>query len=190
MLLPMTYACVAIATMLIAVGEDALVALTGPSKIASGEVFVVVGTTLALFPLLDISSYGLLLRKRSVLVFWITALAAALNAALNLVLIPRYGYMGAAWATAASYAVLSIARYIWCPRALVRFPDLRTLGLSVGSALLLLAVVEGTDMFGVQGPWPRLLVAGGLFVLLYALPIWLFDPRLRNMVRQWRSGGT
>jgi hypothetical protein len=42
----------------------------------------------------------------------------------------------------------------------------------------------------VQGPWPRLLVAGGLFVLLYALPIWLFDPRLRNMVRQWRSGGT
>ena len=189
MLRPMTYASVAIATMLIAVGEDALVALTGPSKIASGEVFVVVGTTLALFPLFDISSYGLLLRKRSLMVFWITAFAAALNAAINLVLIPRYGYMGAAWATATSYAVLSIARYIWCPRGLVRFPDLRTVVLSVGSALLLLAVIEGTDMFGVQAPWPRLFVAGGLFIVLYALPIWLFDPRLRNMVRQWRSGG-
>ena len=189
MLLPMTYASVAIATMLIAVGEDALVALTGPSKLASGEVFVVVGTTLALFPLFDISSYGLLLRKRSMMVFWITGFAAVLNAAINLVLIPRYGYMGAAWATATSYAVLSIARYIWCPRGLVRFPDLRTVSLSVGSAVLLLAVIEGTDMFGVDAPWPRLFVAGGLFVLLYALPIWLFDPRLRNMVRQWRSGG-
>jgi hypothetical protein len=73
---------------------------------------------------------------------------------------------------------------------LVRFPDLRTVGLSVGSALLLLAVIEGTDMFGVQAPWPRLFVAGGLFVLLYALPIWLLDPRLRKMVRQWRSGET
>ena len=85
--------------------------------------------------------------------------------------------------------MLSIARYIWCPRGLVRFPDLRTVGLSVGSAVLLLAVIEGTDMFGVQAPWPRLFVAGGLFIVLYALPIWLFDPRLRNMVRQWRSGG-
>ena len=188
MLLPMTYASVAIATMLIAVGKDTLIALAGPSKAASGPVFVVVGTTLALFPLFDVSSYGLLLRKRSMLVFWITAIAAALNAALNLVLIPRYGYMGAAWATATSYAVLSIARYIWCPRGLVRFPDLRTVGLSVGLALLLLAVIEGTDMFGVHAPWPRLFVAGGLFVLLYALPIWLLDARLRKAVQQWRSG--
>jgi hypothetical protein len=97
--------------------------------------------------------------------------------------------MGAAWATAASYAVLGIARYMWCPRGLVRFPDLRTVGLSLGSAALLLAVVEGTDMFGVDAPWPRLCVAGVLFVLLYALPIWLFDPRLRKALRQWRSGG-
>jgi len=188
MLLPMTYASVAIATMLIGVGEDALVALAGPSKIASGEVFVVVGTTLALFPLFDISSYGLLLRKRSMMVFWITGFAAVLNAAINLVLIPRYGYMGAAWATAASYAVLGIARYLWCPRGLVRFPDLRTVSLSVGSAVLLLAVINGTDMFGIVAPWPRLCVAGVLFVLLYALPIWLFDPRLRKALRQWRSG--
>ena len=188
MLLPMTYASVAIATMLIAVGEDALVALTGPSKAASGAVFVVVGTTLALFPLFDISSYGLLLRKRSSVVFVITGFAAALNVALNFVLIPRYGYMGSAWATAASYVVLAIARYMWCPRGLMRFPDLRTVGLAVGSALLLLAVVEGTDMFGVHAPWPRLFVGGGLFVALYALPIWLLDPRLRKMARQWRSG--
>lgn len=189
-LLPMTYASLAIATMLILVGEDAMIALAGPDKAASGAVFVVVGTTLALFPLISISSYGLLLRRRSMVLFAITAFAAAFNVAINLVLIPRYGYMGAAWATAASYAVLCIASYLSCPRGLARFPDLRTVALSVGSALLLFAVAGGTDMFDVHAPWPRLFVAGCLFVLLYALPIWLLDPRLRVGLRQWRKGET
>lgn len=184
-LLPMTYASIGIAAMIIAVGDEALVALSGPGKAASGSVFIVVGTTLALFPLLDISSYGLLLKKRSMRTFATTAIAAAVNVGMNLVLIPRYGYMGAAWATVISYVVLSGTRYLWSPRGLVRFPDVKALGLAISCALLLVVVIEGGALSGIVDVWMRLLAAGGAFAALYLLPVWLLDERMRRAVKSW-----
>jgi O-antigen/teichoic acid export membrane protein len=178
---------VAVATMLAVVGEDALVALSGPDKAASGQVFVLVGTMLALYPLFDISAYGLLLRRRSARVFVITFLAAALNVAINLVMIPRYGFMGAAWATVISYGALCAINALSCPRGLLRFPDARTLATACGCALLLLAVAKTTGMFGVERAWLRLFVGGGLFLALYALPVWMLDPRLRRALSEWRT---
>lgn len=177
--LPMAYASLGVAVMIVAVGEDLLVALSGPGKIASGQVFVVVGTVMALYPLLDVAGYGLLLRKRSMTVFGLTMGAAALNVGANLVLIPMYGYMGAAWATVLSYVALAIATCALCPRGLRRFPDLRTLGTAGFFALLLLAVTEYSDMLGVEGAWSRLVVGGALFLVLFALPVLVLDPRLR-----------
>jgi O-antigen/teichoic acid export membrane protein len=185
-LLPMTYASFGVAAMLLAVGQDALVALSGPGKAASGAVFVVVGTTMALYPLIDIAGYGLLLRLRSMRVFLITFGAAAFNIAANLVLIPMYGYMGAAWATVASYVVLGIVNCLCCPRGLLRLPDLRTAGIAGAFALLLLVVVKTSDLFGIAGPWLRVLVACVLFLLIYALPVYLADPRLRAVLPKWR----
>lgn len=187
-LLPMTYAVAAISAMLLVSGQDLLVALSGADKAASGAVFVLIGIVMALFALLDIANYGLLLKNRAMAQLLITLAAAALNIALNFVLIPRMGYMGAAWATAISYAALAAARFATCPKGLARFPDARTVGLALACAGLLVAVARGTDMFDVHAPWPRLFAAGCLFVLLYALPVWLLDPRLRRALRQWRKG--
>ena len=187
-LLPMTYASLGVAAMLLAVGQDALVALSGPGKAASGSVFVVVGSVMALYPLLDVAGYGLLLRKRSMQVFVITFGAAALNVVANLVLIPKYGYMGAAWATVISYVALGITNCLRCPRGLRRFPNIRTLAIAGVFALLLLAVVKASDLFGIVEPWLRVLVGGGLFLLLYALPVWLLDPRLRAALpKKWHT---
>lgn len=185
-LLPLTYASFAVAGMLLAVGTDLLVALSGTGKAASGAVFVVVGTFMALYPLLDIAGYGLLLRKRSMLVFVLTLAAAALNVVANLLLIPRFGYMGAAWATVLSLAALAIANCFFCPPGLRRFPDLRALAIACGFALLLIAVVRGSDVFGIQSHWLRVFVACGLFLPLYALPVWLLDPRLRAAMPKFR----
>ncbi|MEG3192359.1 oligosaccharide flippase family protein [Lysobacter sp. D1-1-M9] len=184
-LLPMTYASLGVAAMIVAVGKDVLVALAGADKAASGAVFVAVGTVMALYPLLDISGYGLLLRKRSMRVFSLTAGAAVFNIAANFVLIPIYGYMGAAWATVISYVALSIATCLCCPRELLRFPDARALGTAGGFALLLLVIVIYTDMFGLSGPWSRVFAGGALFLAVYALPVWLLDPRLRATLPRW-----
>lgn len=186
-LLPMTYASFGVAVMVLVVGQDLLVGLSSPGKAASGAVFVVVGTMMALFPLFEVAGFGLLLRKRSMLVFLLTFSAAALNISVNLVLIPIYGYMGAAWATVISYAALGMANCLFCPKELRRFPDTRTL-LTAGSfALLLFGTAMYTDLFGVSGPWSRVFTATGLFALIYALPVLLLDRRLRTALVNWRT---
>lgn len=186
-LLPMTYAVVAIVTMLLVAGQDLLVALSGPGKAASGEVFIVVGITLSFYALFAISNYGLLLKKRTMLLLMIVLAAAGLNIAMNFLLIPRMGYMGAAWATVVSYAVLSAAQFITCPRGLAQFTDARTVGISLACAALLVAVVQGSDMLGLEGAWIRLMGAGVLFVLLYALPVLALEPELRCALKTFRK---
>ncbi|PKM08442.1 MAG: hypothetical protein CVV14_04085 [Gammaproteobacteria bacterium HGW-Gammaproteobacteria-4] len=185
-LLPMTYASVGVAVMLWCVGADALVALSGPSKAASGVVFATVGTLFALYPLIDIGGYGLLLKKRSLTVLSITLGAAIVNIALNLWLIPIMGVMGAVWATVISTIALGGAHWALCPRGLLRAPDTRALLLACLCALPLLAIIKGMNLFGLESVWLRLIVSGALFFSLYALPVWLFDPRLSAALREWR----
>lgn len=189
MLLPIVYASVGVATMVLAIGQDAIVALAGQGKAQSGAVFVVVGTVMALYPMFDIAAYGLLLRKRSGTVLLITTGATAINIGVNFLLIPRYGYMGAAFAVVISHVALWSAYFALCPRGLLRLPDLRTLATAIGSAAVLLGVIEGTGLFGLERAWPRVFAGGGLFLALYVLPIWLLDARLRAVVPKLRQGG-
>jgi len=180
-LLPMTYAVVAIIAILLVSGEDILVALSGPDKVASGEVFIVVGITVSTYALFAIANYGLQLKKRTMLVLGITLGAALLNIAMNFILVPRVGYLGAAWSTAIAYAALCAAQYLVCPRGLARMPDVRAAAVSLACAAMLVGVALGSDLFGVHGTWARLIVAGALFVTLYALPVLALDGRLRGM---------
>ena len=53
--------------------------------------------------------FGFTLGKRTELLLLTTAVPAVANIGLNLVLIPRFGLIGAAWATAASFAIGLVA---------------------------------------------------------------------------------
>ncbi|QSX77686.1 oligosaccharide flippase family protein [Agrilutibacter solisilvae] len=186
-LLPMTYAVVAIVGMLLISGHDLLVALSGPGKAASGPVFIIVGVTISMYAWFAIANYGLQLKKRTLQVLAITLGAAMLNVVMNIILVPRMGYMGAAWSTAISYAALIAAQFATCPRGLARLPRARTVLLSLSCLALLLLVALGTDLFGLQNTWLRLCVAGLLFLGLYALPVVALDRELREMLTALRS---
>ncbi|RZA20219.1 MAG: hypothetical protein EOP93_06575 [Lysobacteraceae bacterium] len=186
-MVPITYAAIAVAAMILAVGNDAIHVLSGANKLASGPVFVVVGMTFALYPLIDIGGYGLLLRKRSMLVLGTTVAAALANILLNMLLIPSHGVMGAVVATTFSYTMMGVVRYRLCPPALRCLPPLRPVLLACACAGLFLLAIGASHMLGVLQPWSRLLVAGVLFLLLFALPLWLLDPGLRQLVRHRRD---
>ncbi len=186
-LLPMTYASLGIAVAIWSVGSDVLLAVSGPDKAASGPVFAWIGTMYALYPLVDIGGYGLLLRKRPMTVLAMTVIAAAINVALNLVFIPAYGLMGAVYSTAISYGLLGVAVCVLCPRDLLRLPDRRALATAGGAAALFLLVTQATDVFGITAVWPRLFATGGLWLLLYLLPVFALDGRLRRIALAWRS---
>ncbi|KRA74855.1 hypothetical protein ASD78_11135 [Lysobacter sp. Root667] len=180
-LLPMTYAVAAIIGILLVSGEDMLVALSGHDKAASGEVFIVIGITVSTYSMLAISNYGLQLKKRTMQVLIITLGAALLNVVMNLILIPRMGYMGAAWSTAIAYGALALAQFVICPKGLARLPDAHAVAVSLACLAVLVGVARGTNLFGLHAIWARLSVAGLLFVLLYALPVMALDQKLRRM---------
>ncbi|MHC5210860.1 MAG: lipopolysaccharide biosynthesis protein [Planctomycetota bacterium] len=54
----------------------------------------------------QLAQTGFYVRKRTGVLPWLTGIAAVVNVAANFVLIPRYGFLGAAWATLGSFAIL------------------------------------------------------------------------------------
>jgi O-antigen/teichoic acid export membrane protein len=185
-LLPTTYAAFGLAALIWAVGPEALVALSGPGKAGSGPVFAIIGVSFALYPMIDISTYGLLLRKRSMLVVATNLGAALLNIGLNLVLIPAYGVMGAVWASVASLGALLACNCLLCPPELLRFPSLRAMTIAGACAAVLLAAIKAGNLFGLDNPWWRLFAATWLVLALYVAPVWLLDARLRAAFHGWR----
>ena len=83
---------------------------------------------------------GFYLRERTGLVSALVGGAAALNLALNRILVPEHGYMGAAWATLATFAALAIASWVLAERLMpVGYEIRRVVVPIVLSALLFLA---------------------------------------------------
>lgn len=185
---PLTYAVAAVVALLLVSGQDLLVTLSGVDKAASGKVFVVVGISVSMYAWFDVASYGLLLKNRSLWMLGIMASAAALNVALNFVLVPRMGYVGAAWATTASYAALATLLLLACPKGLVKFASLRTILTALGCAALFVYVAQSSDLFGMDAAWQRLFVAALLFLAFYALPVLAMDAQLRRSLLSFRKG--
>lgn len=189
-LVPMAYALAGIATLVWCFGTDAVIALSGHTKSASGPVFAAVGVVYAVLPILMVSGYGLLLEKRTMKVLALTSGSLAINTLLNLVWIPAYGVMGAVYATAVSSAAYAIATCAWVPRDLLKLPELRVVLTAGGMATLCVVTVGTGDLFGLAAGWPRLLVGGGATGLVYALAVMVLDPRVLAILFAWRRRST
>lgn len=170
--------------LLLAGGRELLTLLAGADKAASGPVFVIVATTLVVYSLFDIAQYGMLLQRRALRFFLVSAAATAFNLAINVPLILRFGLIGAAWATLASYALLAALQYRFCPPELRYLPAATLLLRAALLPLATTALLHATGWFGAEQPLPRLLIGSGV-VLLGALVLACSDARLRTGWRQW-----
>ena len=186
-LLPMTYAAVGVAILLVCLGTDVIIALSGNGKAASGPVFAVMGATNALFPVMLVCGYGLMLEKRTRTVLALGCTSVVLNTALNLVLIPRFGVMGAAWATVGSSIVAAVGHCLLVSPELRQFPDRRTLALAGVAAFVAAGCAWLALGVGLRPGWPRLIVGGAMIGGPYLATLLLLDPRLRAMIPLWRK---
>ena len=138
-------------------------------------VIPIVAESLVFYGLYFVFMAGANIQRKTWLAAVFTTIAAVVNVALNLVLIPLYGAMGAATATLIAYIVLALAAYIanrWLypiPFEIGRFTValLVGVGLYVGSGFL--AQTHGTYVawglcFG------ALALYGGCLALLGKLP--------------------
>ena len=103
------------------------------------------------------------LAKRSERVAYATALGALVNIGANLLWIPRWGMLGAAWATLAAYAAMAAALYLM-GRKLFPIPYERgRLGLTLGAGLASFAAARALGLTMAADRLPARLAVLALF---------------------------
>lgn len=189
----LVYVVGALIVGVVTVGPNLLLLLAGSDKRDSVPVFVWVTATYLISGLVGLCAYGLVLHKRSGTLFMLTITAAVANIILNWFWIPKYGYMGAVYATAASLIGLNCLQFVVCPRELRALPHARPLLITAGLGLLVWLVAHVTGLFGLTGNLPRLLIMAVLMTLLFALPALALDRELRDTLygywKKRRAGG-
>jgi O-antigen/teichoic acid export membrane protein len=117
-------------------GSEAVRLMVAPKFAASQEVIPIVVLSYVFYGLSYYAQLGMLLTDRTKQVGAIGAGTAGLNLVLNYVLISRFGMLGAAWATALSFAFLACISYVCSQRI---FP--LTLGLPRTWAAMITAIM-------------------------------------------------
>lgn len=175
-----TYAFAAFASVALIVavfGRELLQILTfkRPEFWAGASVVPVVALAYLLHGVFLLSSIGLGISKKTVSYPLIAAAAAAVNVGANLVLIPRVGMMGAAWATVLSYAVMAglgwqLSRRVYAmPLETARLARIVAVGTLVYGLSLLAPRASLVGALGVKvlvvGLFPALLAASGFLTV-------------------------
>ncbi len=128
---------------LAAVAETFMGVFTGAEYRPAYPVLWIVSASVLLYGLTQIAGTGVALHKRSRIIMSNTMAAALLNVAGNIVVVPTFGYLGAAWMTLASYLFL-----------------------------LLLTWLRSRPFMSWRIPWPsvlRIMVSGGVMFAIVSL---------------------
>jgi O-antigen/teichoic acid export membrane protein len=161
--------------------------LTGPTKAESVPVFVILCLMFVAGGLVDLCTSGLQLYKRSMTILALSSLSAIINIILNAFLIPRFGLMGAVYATLGSAAAFGIGSWVACPRDLLALPCVRAMLLSLGRGALVWWIAWATNLLGFTSHAARLAAMVMLELVMFAWPALLLDRNLRNaLLKQWK----
>lgn len=136
-----------------------------------------------------VGSIGLVITKRTKLYPIATGTAAAVSLIANLLLIPRYGMMGAAWANTCSYATLAVTTvgFSWrvypIPYEWSRLLRISAAG-AVGYILAVRGVPAGSHALAAIG------LSGAIMVAVYGIVLYItgfFHAGELKMLREVRS---
>jgi O-antigen/teichoic acid export membrane protein len=179
----------ALAVLIIAgvsVTSRELITLLASSKFAAAaSVTPFVIASVMLYGTTHITAAGFYLVKRTKTIALLTLSCALINILINLVLIPSYGILGAAYATVISYLILTALITIFS-RDLLRVPwPLRSLATYVGAATVsaFMAIhIEHPNLF------VSLAIKSIAITASYAIIVLSLDRRLRKTVVSLGTG--
>jgi O-antigen/teichoic acid export membrane protein len=185
-----TVTAAAMAFML--VSREALLLLAAPRFHSAAGLVPIVAAGYYFFALYSVLSTGIFYARKTKWVPVISAIAAAFNIGLNLLLMPRFGMWAAAWNTLGAYALMAlIARVLSGKLTPVRFEDARLARL----VALFLGVFAGN--FAIEALQAHVAVSlalkFGLLALALASFAWLdivSVKEIRAFVDRVRSGRT
>jgi len=159
------------------VGKMLLFWLFPPVYHAASFVIPIVSVSLTFYGLYYVVNVGLNIKRKTWISSIFSTIAAVSNLALNLVLIPRYGAMGAALATLLAYIVLVLVAYIVNQRI---YPLPLEIGKFALAFLLGVALYWGSDVLSASYsgemslaiPMTTCLLYGAILALVGLLPLW------------------
>lgn len=177
------YVAAAVSVGLALVGRDFLILWAGQAKAGAAPVFQWIGINYVVFPIFGVMAYGLNLTRKTRVIARIVLGAAALNIALNFVLIPRLGIMGAVYATLACYVAMGTAMVACCPRDHRPTPRGGDLLKPLALAALMAGAAWGTGLLGAQTPAGRLAAMAGIFVVTFVMPMIALEREVREKLK-------
>ncbi len=168
--------------LLVAVGLSALASelvrvIARPGYEAAADVIAVVSVGAVVQGFYTMCVTVVFFSKRTRPLALMTGASAILNVMLNLLLIPQFGIMGAAWATVGGYASLAVATLVYASRIYPISINIRSIALSAGLGIATVMAARSVQ--------PDDLIAGGVIhlalVLAYAgvLVVILREPVVR-----------
>jgi O-antigen/teichoic acid export membrane protein len=172
-------AAVAVVCVAMATSHDVIVLLASKKFQQAHTLlpFLVVGLVLS-----AVTIYfrpGLLIHKRASRIASATFYACILNIALNIVLLPRVGLIGAAIATMVSYAGIVV---------FLAFESLRVLPFKLEVAAFVRYCIVGAAVswlaaqLPIESPWMAAVAKGTLILVLYAGILCVIDSRVRGVL--------
>lgn len=138
---------------------------------------------------MQVTAAGISLSKKTHYFALISGIGAAVHLVSNLLLVPRFGLLAAAWTTAGSYGVLTIAYLVVARRLWAVAYEVRR---SVVTVVLTLGFTAAMPLVPALDPLPSLLVKSGI-TLSYATLLLLLgaiDGRELSAFSRWRRPPT
>jgi O-antigen/teichoic acid export membrane protein len=163
-----------------AVAPELLSVLASSKYRAGAELMHVLMLGMAFEAVVVACSAGLYVGKKSTTILFLGGSAALLNIVLNVLLVPRYGLHGAAWATLASFAALAVASYLAGTRVLPFTLPIVSAAKFTLAAFVMYAVITSLDL-GSDAATLAIRVGAGAAV--YAAMVLLIDASTRRLLR-------
>lgn len=171
----------------VGVAAGGAIVAPGLVELAGGREFAGSGTPLQILLLAGglawingVFGYALIAKERQLSALWLGLVALGLNATLNLLLVPEYGIVAAAWVTAGCEVVILVGSYLLMRRHFDFFPKPGAL-----PAALVAAAVMSAALWPLRdGPVLMLVVLGAL---VYAGVLLTISPRARAAIRTLRA---
>ena len=160
-----------------------------PTYSSAAPVIPIVALSILFYAVYNFFNTGISIQRKTWFAVVFTTIAAVINVCFNIILIPRYGAMGAAWSTLLAYAILTVVAYIVNQRiyAIPFEIDIFVIGLIAGIVLYtgsgFLAQGRGAyETLGVP------IVALALFCLVLVLLSFFAMLRSKMQARQMEEG--
>ena len=168
-----TYGIAALALMtagLSAIAADLLHVMTAGQFVEAAPVVIWTAVGVFFYGVYLLTSIGLNITSHTGYYPVSTAVGAGVNVTLNLLLIPAYGMLGAAWANGASYAVQCAIAYHFSQRF---YPIPHESGRIVKAVLAALVAYVAADALPAMPPAAGVLARGTIVVAVMGAGLWM-----------------